>query len=289
MNRIALGTAQFGLDYGIANQTGRVPDDELRAILAHARAAGVDTLDTAVAYGDSERRLGDLGVEAWRIVTKIPPLPPGSADPAAWAIETVEGSLQRLRVRSLAAVLLHRPADLTGAGGTQLDRGLLEIRRRGYAERIGVSIQGPDQLDALAGRYALDMVQAPLNVIDRRLVDSGWLARLASTGVEVHTRSAFLQGLLLMGAGSRPAYFGRWAPLWDRWHEWLASSSVGPVDACLAFALSFPAVSRVVVGVDSLAHLGEVLEAASRAAAPAPPPLGPADPDLIDPSSWSMP
>jgi aryl-alcohol dehydrogenase-like predicted oxidoreductase len=288
VNRIALGTAQFGLDYGVANQVGRVPDGELRAILAHARAAGVDTLDTAAAYGDSERRLGELGAEAWRIVTKVPPLPSGWADPAAWAIEAVEGSLQRLRVGSVAAVLLHRPGDLAGTRGTELYRGLLEVRRRGYAARIGVSIQAPEHLDALDGRYALDLVQAPLSLIDRRLVESGWLARLASAGVEVHARSAFLQGVLLMRRADRPAYFDRWAPLWDRWHAWLASSGAEPVGACLAFALSFPAVSRVVVGVDSLAQVRGVLEAAARAAVPAPPRLGPADPDLVDPSAWRL-
>lgn len=285
VNRIVLGTAQFGLDYGIANRAGRLSDDQACSILDAARAAGIDALDTAPVYGDAEQRLGDLGVGGWRIITKIPPLPEGCADATDWLIQTVEGSLRRLRVSRVAAVLLHRSQDLIESQSDQLYRGLVAIKRGGLAQQIGVSIYGPDQLDALDGRYSLDIVQAPLNVVDRRLVESGWLDRLAATGVEVDARSVFLQGLLLMNAESRPRYFERWSSLWLRWHEWLRSTGLRPVDACLRYALSFPTIARVVVGVDSLEQLRDVL-GASRGALPALPDLGPADPDLVDPSRW---
>lgn len=76
--RLALGTAQFGMRYGVANRVGQVPAGEARRILERARTAGMDTLDTAAAYGASETLLGSVGVADWIVVTKLPPCPRGA-------------------------------------------------------------------------------------------------------------------------------------------------------------------------------------------------------------------
>src|SRR5256885_1717623 len=96
MRRMALGTAQFGLAYGVANSVGQVTIASVQQILARASAAGLDTLDTAVAYGESESVLGRAGVSNWRIVSKLPPLPPGVRNVRGWIDEQTHGSLQRL-------------------------------------------------------------------------------------------------------------------------------------------------------------------------------------------------
>ena len=96
MSRLALGTAQFGLSYGVANRGGQVDSRAVSAILARAAAAGVDTLDTAVSYGESEAVLGRAGVRGWKVVTKLPGLPPDVRDVAAWVDGQVRGSLDRL-------------------------------------------------------------------------------------------------------------------------------------------------------------------------------------------------
>lgn len=289
MNRVALGTAQFGLDYGVANSTGRVPEREARLILDGARAAGIDTLDTAVAYGDSEQRLGALGLDGWRVITKVPAAPADCGDAASWLTRTVEASIRRLRVPRLAAVLLHRPGQLAEPGGDALYRGLEAVRAAGLVERIGVSIYDPGELDALEGRYQLDIVQAPFSIVDRRLAESGWLDRLAQANVEVYVRSVFLQGLLLMDDRSRPPYFAPWASLWLAWNEWLRTAGLRPIEACLRYVLSCPGVARAVVGVDSHAQLQEIVEAAEGPIGAVPAGLSLSDPDLVNPSRWSVP
>src|SRR6187549_2229139 len=92
---LPLGTVQFGLRYGVANQAGQVPAAEAAAILGYAGQHGIDTLDTAIAYGDSETRLGDIGVQNFRVITKLPPIAADCVDPAAWVRESVERSLAR--------------------------------------------------------------------------------------------------------------------------------------------------------------------------------------------------
>lgn len=284
--RLALGTAQFGQRYGLAGH-GTAPGlAEAGSIVDRARTAGLDTLDTAIAYGESERWLGEIGVSEWQVVTKLPPVPRDCTDVAGWVLESIGGSLSRLKVGRLRGVLLHRPMQLLEDGGAALYAALVGLKERGLTEKLGVSVYAPSELDALVPRFRLDLVQAPFNVLDRRLLLSGWLARMYESGIEVHARSVFLQGLLLMDASARPARFDRWRPLWERWRRWLAAASLTPVQGCLGFALAHAQVSRVVIGVDSLAQLEDILGFVRGAGAEPPVDLGSEDLDLIDPSRW---
>jgi aryl-alcohol dehydrogenase-like predicted oxidoreductase len=286
-SRLALGTAQFGLNYGVANRNGQVPEDIVASILDSAAIAGLDTLDTAIAYGESESLLGRIGVDPWQIVTKLPPLPNGfSGDVRDWVMVAVSGSLQRLGRDRLRGVLLHRPADLLGEHGRQLYDALVELKDKGRVDKIGVSIYQPDELDALFSAMAFDIVQAPLSILDRRLVESGWLERLCELQVEVHVRSIFLQGLLLMPSAERPDKFRRWQPLWELWDRWIATNGLTALEACVRFAMSHSGISRVVVGVDSESQLREILAATDGQLPEIPDELRSADVALLNPASW---
>jgi aryl-alcohol dehydrogenase-like predicted oxidoreductase len=130
-------------------------------------------------------------------------------------------------------------------------------------------------------------VQAPFNLVDRRLHSTGWLQRLKNSGVELHTRSTFLQGLLLMSQNEMPAKFAPWRELWNKWFRWLEHSCYSPVEACLAFPLSFPEIDRVVVGADSHEQLAQVIKAANYHSITMLPDLQCTDEDLINPGNWS--
>lgn len=287
--KIALGTAQFGLDYGIANTMGRLAHEEGKRVIALARDHGINTLDTATAYGESEFSLGKIGVDGWDVVTKLSDIPDNCVNVAGWVRTEMEASLQRLGVDRLYSVLLHRPSQLFGHHGPQLFASMQQLVADGLVQKIGVSIYDPAELVPLFDRWRFDIVQAPCNVLDRRLLNSGWASRLKEMDVELHTRSAFLQGLLLMPACSRPAWFGQWQALWTSWDHWLRESGLSPVQACLRAAHSIPEIDRVVVGVDSEMHLREILEAVD-----GPPPdwtTAPRTEDLtlLNPANWTLP
>lgn len=286
--RVALGTVQFGLAYGVANQQGQVSPEEVGRILAAAKIKGLRTLDTAIAYGTSEQTLGRCGVEDWQIITKLPPIPAECHDVQAWIKAEVLGSLQRLNVAAVHALLLHRPDQLFGGQGAELLSALVEVQAQGFANRIGVSIYAPEELERLLALHPFGLVQAPLNILDRRMIETGWARRLREQGVELHTRSAFLQGLLLMSAAQRPAKFSRWQPLWHVWDQWLAASGLSPIQACLRYCLSFIEIDRVVVGVDSQAQLEEITSALNGKLGDLP--VWPSAPDLelINPAHWKQ-
>jgi aryl-alcohol dehydrogenase-like predicted oxidoreductase len=286
MMRLALGTVQFGLPYGIANQTGQVSREQARSMLKLAADQGIDTLDTAIAYGDSESRLGELGIGGFKTITKLPAMPEGLTDVATWVQNQVSASMIRLGAPTLYGLLLHRSEQLLGLQGPALYQSLQALKTSGLVQKIGVSIYSPRELDAIYHLFSLDLVQAPFNLVDRRLQSSGWLQRLRAAGVEVHTRSAFLQGLLLMPEAERPTKFSAWSGLWASWHQWLAERNIAPAHACLGFALAHPDIDRVVVGADSLAQLQQLINAASAPVLSDFPDLGCDDETLINPSQW---
>lgn len=284
--RLALGTVQFGMPYGVANQAGQVSRDEATAILDRAWAAGISTLDTAIAYGECEKQLGEIGIGQWQVISKLPAISESCQDVAVWVKQSVFGSLSRLGIPKLYGILLHHPRQLLTAQGNILYRALVALKDQRLVEKIGVSIYSPDELDALWPSFQFDLVQAPFNILDRRLATSGWLTRLHQTRTEVHVRSVFLQGLLLLEHARRPARFDRWQPLWILWERWLDEQALTPLQACLGFALSYPEINRVLVGVDGLGQLREILATVGPEVATPPDTLMSENPDLINPSRW---
>jgi aryl-alcohol dehydrogenase-like predicted oxidoreductase len=274
--------------YGIDNDAPMVTREDAKSIVTRARALGIGMLDTAIAYGESEARLGEIGIDEWRVVSKLPEVPDTCTDVGAWVHAALQGSLARLGTARLYGLLLHEAQQLAGPRGNDIYAALCAVKELRLVEKIGVSIYAPEDLKALHPRYRLDLVQTPYNVIDRRLVTSGWLARLNDAGTEVHARSLFLQGLLLMPAALRPASFSRWQPLWNLWESWLNEHALTALQGCLGFAFAQQGFKHFVVGVDSVQHLQEIATAASARTALPPEALASEDADLVNPSRWSV-
>ena len=288
-SRLAVGTVQFGLNYGIANTRGQVSREQAGEMLSIARAARIDTIDTAIAYGEAEDVLGHIGVSGFRIVSKVPSLPKIVDAADDWIEAQVEASLARLGVSRLNGLLLHAPDDLQGPSGSAIAQGMLRVRNAGLVERIGLSVYSPEQLARLINILPLEIIQIPINVLDRRFADTGWLDRMYNNGVEIHARSAFLQGLLLMSVDRIPSKFTQFLPPIKNWHNWLKNGAacISPVQACLAHVASYKSIARIVVGFDSLTQLQEITAAAEAPPRMAPESLSVSSSPLINPNQWN--
>jgi len=288
IDTIVLGAVQFGLPYGIANSQGKPDIGRVREILDLAYHLGIRLLDTAAAYGDSEAVLGSCGMDRWSVITKVPSFKgTDDSDIGDAAHDVVLRSLDRLGADSLHAILAHDRRDAAGDRGRRLRDALSPLVASGHIGKIGVSVYGPEDMDGIDAGNA-QIVQAPLNVFDQRFITSGAASRLSATGGELHVRSVFLQGLLLMPAQERPARFAPWAEALARFDGHVEASSLDPAAYCLGFAASQAAVRRCVVGVDTpqqLSQLVTAFEAGQRAGQNAND-LRSGDPGLIDPRQW---
>jgi len=203
-----------------------------------------------------------------------------------WVAAQVEGSLRRLKAPRLYAILLHQPQQLFGPRGHEVIKALQHAKAIGRAEKIGLSIYSADEFAPLFDEGGIDIVQAPLSLLDRRLVTSGWAGRLRLAGIELHVRSIFLQGLLLMPKAQMPEEIRRWGHIWDEWERWRKEKGLTPLAACLRYALSIPEIDKVIVGVDSVAQLQEIFAAAEGEAPGLPNWPDSVDIGLINPTLW---
>jgi aryl-alcohol dehydrogenase-like predicted oxidoreductase len=289
MSKIALGTAQFGLPYGISNTQGQVDRTEMDHIWQVARGAGITMLDTAIAYGNSELNIGATDSVGFEIVTKLPPLDSTEISVTHWVQSEVENSLSKLKRDSIYGLLLHNPADLLGAQGHELFTALTNLKQSGLIQKFGVSIYSPIELDSLflqIPNFKSDIVQAPLNIIDQSMASSGWLARLSEMNVEIHVRSVFLQGLLLQQSHERSSAFSNWSSVFQQIDSWVNAQQLSPLAACMGHVLSYPEVSKIIIGVTSANELEQVIAASSGDHLRAPQSLQSEDIDLIQPMNW---
>lgn len=231
-------------------------------MLSHAHAEGVSLLDTAHMYGDAESRIGTLHTQGMRIVTKMQALADASNQKLSKFLQSAfSESLRNLRVDRVYGYLAHRSADLTGEHGKEVRAFLDDLRASGKAEKVGVSIYEADELKEVLRVFPPDIVQLPLNVFDQRLLRDGTLAELKAAGVEVHVRSVFLQGLLLMDLERIPSYFEPMRPLLAKWHAKVGEQGLTLPEASLSFVRELPEVDKLIVGTESLKQMREIIKA----------------------------
>lgn len=260
--KLGLGTVQFGVTYGISNTTGRPSDSEVASILNHAADADIQILDTATGYGDAEQVLGRhlLHPNPFRIVTKTPVfhLGPVAKEAPAHIRNALVRSVEKLRVRKLYGLLVHHADDLLSPVGPALVKAMRQLVDEGLVERIGVSLYTGDQIDGVLERFSPDIVQLPVSIADRRLEHSGHLSRLKSAGIEVHARSAFLQGALLMRPESLPGFLQPLGTFLGELDDFGARRKLSRIQLALAYLRDLGHIDHAIVGVTSTAELDEI-------------------------------
>lgn len=261
--RLGLGTVQFGLDYGVSNKGGRTPLPEAERILALAAANGIEVLDTAALYGDSEALLGEAipAKHSFRIVTKSPSFKAAaiSAADTRQLSSVFHRSLERLRQDRVYCLLIHHADDLLVPGGIRLVEEMQRLVEQGLVDKIGVSVYDGRQIDRVLDLFTPDIVQLPVNIFDQRLVECGRIAQLAQLGIEVHARSIFLQGLLLMSVREIPDFLSPFASHFQRYTSFLEENRFSPLEAALCFIKSVIGVHTAIVGVCSVRELEQIL------------------------------
>ncbi len=290
IQKLGLGTVQWGLPYGLANQHGITTPETVTALLSEARHYGIRVLDTASLYGQSEAVLGTNSLEGFKVVTKTPSFatPHISDIDAKQLSETFQQSLDLLSRKKIYGLLIHHAENLLVPGGDKLWVAMMQLKGKGVVEKIGVSVYDSMQADAVLKKFKPDLIQLPLNVLDQRMLASGHLELLKNEGVEIHVRSVFLQGLLLMPLSNIPAYFEPVRPLLTRWHAAAHAQGLTVNQAALAFVKNIPYVDTVLVGLDNLAQfrsclndfaIGKNFDATGLACN---------DPNFVNPSLWRI-
>jgi len=262
--KLVLGAVQFGLDYGISNTNGKIGEDQAFKILDFAWQSGINTLDTAVSYGDSEQVIGKLSNRnKWNFITKIPHFSGQkiSKDQLKFIDIAFKQSLINLQKKNIDTLLIHSVDDLLKTGGDQLFAKIKKLKELGLVNKIGASVYNEKQIDYLLRHYDIDVIQLPVSIIDQRLIKSGHLKKIKEHGIEIHARSVFMQGLLLMSLHTIPSYFSK---IYNNIEEFMLCAhkhSLSNIELALGFVQSIDEIDKVVVGVDTVDQLREIIDA----------------------------
>lgn len=277
-SKFVLGTAQLGFSYGITNTDGQPSTEQGRRLIKAAIVDGVECIDTARGYGNSEEVIGTVINDGWKarveIITKLLPLDkcPMDADIAtvnAFVDASIFRSVSALGLKKIDTLLLHRASDLIAWNGFAWKR-LIEHRGNGYIEKLGISVQTTDELTIALENKEVAHIQLPLNLLDWRWdqISQKILQTKGSRRLMVHVRSVLLQGLLISNDPTHwlTAHVDKWEPIVG----WLNDMCVefgrtSIADLCIGFAMGIPWVDGVVVGVENLEQLSKNLTLACNA------------------------
>ena len=253
-----MGTAAFGQAYGISNSKTLTTSKEIHSILEYCLESGINTLDTAQSYGDSEKILGENEIEKFLVVTKI--FCERNYKKGELELK-VRASLKRLRIQKCHGILIHNEDALQGPQGGVIASELRALVELGLTEKIGFSTYDPKEADITLSKFQLDLVQIPMNLFDRRAVEGGFIEKWISNRTEVHLRSVFLQGLLVKElATTQKKSASIPAEECAKYVNICRSTGISPLDGCLSYVFKNAPGAKVVVGPTSTQEMQEIAE-----------------------------
>lgn len=261
ISRLTLGTAQLGMDYGIANEAGKPSKEKAFKILRKAFELGINSIDTALAYGDSEQLIGNfLAINSkYRdrvfITTKLPSMSKlriENQEVANFVEKSALASFEKLGVR-IFNFMLHDFHDLQY--GNVLEKCLIKLKQSGIVDHIGVSVYEPEEAESIMQYEIFDTIQLPINLLDHRFLKNNLLERLKARGFTVFARSVFLQGLLTMNPVNVPESLSKVKSYLYDLRKVAVNSGLKIEELAIAFVASITEIDSIVVGVDNESQL----------------------------------
>ncbi len=253
---LIIGTANFSSNYGLKHKNKAINNKKKKNIISFIKKKKINFFDTSQEYSDSESFLGRQNIRNIKVITKI--IFKKKKISEKYVEKLINKSLKNLKVKTLYALLFHNPKQLIGTKGKKIFSFLRKQKRIGKIKKIGVSLNSPDEINIFYKKLPIDIVQLPLNVFDQRLIHLGWLDKLRKKNIEIHVRSVFLQGLLLMKKSKIPNYFKKFEQNLKEWNTWALKNKINKIDACLNFVLNNK-IDKIVVGIDEKKHLKKIL------------------------------
>lgn len=286
LTNVILGTAQWGLNYGISNTKGKIRRSEIDTIVNLANSNGCNMFDTADAYGDSEKILGDATQKSDKIITKVSQMQKRVEVETSPIKNDVLKSLTRLKRSNVAVVLLHDASDLLNPNSVSIFRQLEQLKEYGLADKIGVSVYSFEEAQKISRYFQVDVIQLPFNILNATARNLSILGELKSRGVEVHARSVFLQGLLLMKAYKLPIALRGFSSYLQTLNDLALEQNVTLAQYLMNYPLHDKKVDKVVLGIADISDLKEQIQKISKIDYTPAVNLQFKDLKLLDPRNW---
>ena len=284
--KIILGSANYEQAYGVKRNI--IKKYEIRKLFKFAFRNKIKTIDTSPLYNKSEKIIGSLNNNRFKIISKIPKTPRNikKKNIKKWLKHNAKDSLKNLKIKKFDCLLLHNADILLSKNGDEIYKSLKNMKEISMTRKIGISIYDFNQLNKILKRFKFDLIQAPLNILDQRLIQTGWLKELKKRKIEVHARSIFLQGILLLKHNQLPKKLIKLSKKLMVWENWLKKNKFNSLQVCLSFVLNQRQLDGIVVGYNNTNQLNQILKLKQIKNNFSLPNLNIKDKKLIDPREW---
>ena len=260
LSKISIGTAQFGLDYGLGSKK-KVELPEVKKILNLCNKNCISNIDTAFNYGDAHQVLSNAPLEKFQITSKV------SSNFLDQDFEVIEKNISEtihmLGIDRFENLLTHDSQIFLESKERNINN-LILLKKNGYTNSIGISIYEEKEAIQAASFFSPDIIQMPFNPLDQRLLDSKFILNLVDSGTKIQARSVFLQGLLLTRK-IPPSFPKNTSIIMNKIEEFCKDHKISKLDFCLIFiAKNLSLLDSVVLGVDSFSNLKEIIDSTKR-------------------------
>ncbi len=252
-SRLIIGSANFTQKYGA--DSIEIKNDEIQKILNVAKKNKIYKIDTAEAYLKNKNVFIDID-KKFNFFSKI--IPNSRWISLEFCKKKLQEHFKTFNNNKFETILFHDVGILFTKNGPKLFKNLEELKKKKYFKKIGISIYDSNCLNYLTTKYNLDVVQCPYNILDRRILSSGWFDRLKDLRIEIHIRSIFLQGLLVNKQFYKNRYFKKWNNFFFEWFQKLEDNNISPIDYCLSDLTKYD-FDRIIIGVNNSKNLKEII------------------------------
>lgn len=289
--RLIFGTAQFNENYGFTNvKKKRLSRKKIIEILNYLKNNKIYTLDTSIEYKNVDKKIKLSKFGNWKIITKVNlnrfQYIKSENKITNYLIKLVKANARSLGVKKIEALLIHNVYNLFKPNGRAFFLALRKLKKLGYINKFGYSIYNFDLLEKIINNFKPDIIQCSYNIFDTRLDNKKIIRSIKNNKVEVHARSIFLQGLLLLPLEDLPKKFTKWKKNFKKWDDWTKKNNYSKLEICMNFVKSNDLIDGIIFGVEDLHQLKQILKIKFKKKILLPNNLFSNDIDLINPLKW---
>ena len=253
IKRLVIGSANFTQKYGV--DTIKINNNEIKKILELAKKNSIYKIDTAEGYLKNKNFFKNID-KKFKFISKI--IPDSKWISLEYCQKKLEDHFKLFKNNKIETLLLHDIQILFKKNGPKIFKNLEILKQKKYFKKIGLSIYDTKYLNFIIPKFNIDVIQCPYNVLDKRVLTTGWYDKLKNQGKEIHIRSIFLQGLLVNKSVHKKKYFTKWNNFFFNWFQFLKNNNISSIDYCLSDLLKYD-FDQIIVGINNSNNLKQII------------------------------
>ncbi|MDC1053072.1 aldo/keto reductase [Candidatus Pelagibacter sp.] len=286
-NKICLGTANIGDNYGLENKR-KINDKDIKKIFKYLIKKKINFIDTAFSYKNSHRTIKNNFSSNFKIITKLPIPNKNIKNISQWIIKKVVK--EQIYFNNQIDILLLHNTKMLRKKRIEIEtfNALEFLKKNKIINKVGLSVYYPSELDKWINRFRFDAVELPINIFNREFETTGWLKKLKKKKINIIARSIFLKGLLLKSDYNKFKAFKPWFKHFQIFDFWTQNMKISRLEASVRFIKSYKEIDLIIFGIRNFNQLKEICKIIKKKPIKVPDNISVKNRKLTNPKNWAI-